>query len=90
MKHIIEMSIPSQQCEVGQIFNKVKVAKLLYGGSYQMRLPDPQANQLAFLHKSHLPGSQASQAEHEESSEDDDADKKKKKQKKLIDELQQN
>ncbi len=65
-------------CEQGAIFEKVKVHKVTYGGSYQVKLPD----QIAFLHKSHLPGKNVAVED-----EDQDPDKPKKKAAKPIDEL---
>jgi len=44
-----------EMCESGSVFEKVKVQKIVYGGSYLIKLPG-ESQQIAFLHKSHLPG----------------------------------
>jgi hypothetical protein len=87
LPHIVQMTAPKQTCHVGASFSKVKVAKLAYGGSYLLKLPEPHDSQMAFLHKSHLPG--AEQEVEKESSDSDGEEKKKKKPKKVVDELTQ-
>lgn len=74
LTHILEFKAKSL-CEQGAVFEKCKVTKITYGGSYQVKI----GNDYAFLHKSHLPG--ANQVVDEE-----DPDKKKKV--KVIDELE--
>jgi len=77
LPHILEFSI-KELCEAGSVFEKVKVTKQVYGGSYQIKLNDTY---VAFLHKSHLPGANV------EAQEEQDPDSKKKPAK-LIDELE--
>lgn len=79
LPHILEMSV-KELCEAGALFEKVKVSKVMYGDSYQVKLSDTL---VGFLHKSHLPGANAEEAEEQ------DPDEKKKKPSKLISELEQ-
>jgi len=91
LPHIIGMSKSAEMPEIGTTFDKVKVQKLVYGESYQIKLPT--GNTVAFLHKSHLPGAQKKEEENLSSSDDEKDpskfDKKKKKKAKVVDELTQ-
>ena len=50
LSHIVNLQ-PKVLSELGTVFEKAKVQKLLYGGSYLVKI----GNAVAFLHKSHLP-----------------------------------
>ena len=50
LSHIVNLQ-PKVLSELGTVFEKAKVQKLLYGGSYLVKI----GNTVAFLHKSHLP-----------------------------------
>jgi ribosomal protein S1 len=55
LPHILSLS-PKEMCEPGSTFEKVKVYKKVFGDSYLIKLPGAEGEQIAFLHKSHLPG----------------------------------
>jgi hypothetical protein len=49
LNHIVNLQ-PKVLSELGAVFEKAKVAKMLYGGSYLVKI----GGTVAFLHKSHL------------------------------------
>ena len=63
-------------CKVGEIFEDVKVEKILYGGSFLIKLNDSLHG---FLHKSNIPKEDEDDSDEEPEEETKKAKKKKKK-----------
>ena len=79
LPQIIQLESKKRKCKVGEIFEDVKVDKILFGNSFLIKLGDDLKG---FLHKSNIPKEDEEESEQEDEEETKVASSKPKKKKK--------